>query len=172
GSMARPTSFRCTRAATKAPQRGLCQMALSAEAQELRDRIIEEYDFSPAELAVLDEGLEAWDTAVEAQKAVDEHAQITHRRHGRIIEEYGFSPAELAVLAEGLEAWDTAVEAQKAVEEHGVVIRDRFGQIVRTRAVGIAKDARAQFMAAMKQLGVADPYGGQSTHGRDRKSVV
>jgi len=96
-------------------------MALSAEAQELRDRIIEEYDFSPAELAVLDEGLEAW---------------------------------------------DTAVEAQKAVEEHGVVIRDRFGQIVRNPAVGIAKDARAQFMAAMKQLGVADPYGGQSTHGR------
>src|SRR5690606_21962559 len=59
GSMARPTSFRCTRAATKAPQRGLCQMALSAEAQELRDQIISEYDFSPAELAVLDEGLEA-----------------------------------------------------------------------------------------------------------------
>ena len=27
-------------------------MALSAEAQELRDQIISEYDFSPAELAV------------------------------------------------------------------------------------------------------------------------
>src|SRR5690606_21281344 len=96
-------------------------MALSAEAQELRDQIISEYDFSPAELAVLNEGLEAW---------------------------------------------DTAVEAQKAVEEPGVVIRDRCDQIVRNPAVGIAKDARAQFMAAMEQLGVADHYGGQSTHGR------
>src|SRR5690606_32202710 len=85
GSMARPTPFRCTRAATKAPQRGLCQMALSAEAQELRDRIIDEYDFSPAELAVLSEGLEAWDTAVEAQKAVEEHGVVIRDRFGQIV---------------------------------------------------------------------------------------
>ena len=84
----------------------------------------------------------------------------------KIIEDYDLSAAEEEVLDKALEALDTADLAQKAVEEHGVLIEDRFGQLVRNPAVGIAKDARAQFFAGFKQLGLADPYGGGSTHGR------
>lgn len=83
-----------------------------------------------------------------------------------ILAEYQFSPAELAVLDKGLEALDTCEKAQEQVDNHGVLIEDRFGQLVRNPAVGIAKDARAQFLAAMKQLGLADPYGGESKQGR------
>ncbi len=88
------------------------------------------------------------------------------RLRAQILDEYDLSPAEQEVLYKGLEALDTADKAQVAVDRDGVVIEDRFGQIVRHPAVGIAKDARAQFLAAMKQLGLADPYGGGSTHGR------
>ena len=84
----------------------------------------------------------------------------------QIMDDYTLSPAEQAVLDKALEALDTADEAHKAVEEHGVVVMDRFDQIVRNPAVGVAKDARAQFMAGMKQLGLADPYGGSGGHGR------
>lgn len=84
----------------------------------------------------------------------------------KILDEYDLSPAELEVLDKALEALDTADMAQRAVEEHGVLIEDRFGQLVRNPAVGVAKDGRAQFFAAFKQLGLADPYGGASTHGR------
>ncbi len=84
----------------------------------------------------------------------------------KILADYDLSAAELEVLDKALEALDTADLAHADVEEHGVLIRDRFDQLVRNPAVGIAKDARAQFMAGFKQLGLADPYGGGSTHGR------
>lgn len=83
-----------------------------------------------------------------------------------ITDEYDLSPAESAVLEKGLEALDTADAAQRHVDANGVVIEDRFGQTVRSPAVGIAKDARAQFLAAMKQLGLADAFGGESKQGR------
>jgi P27 family predicted phage terminase small subunit len=84
----------------------------------------------------------------------------------QVLDDYTLSPAEQAVLDKSLEALDTSDKAQEAVELHGVVIEDRFGQLVRNPAVGIAKDARAQFLAGMKQLGLADPYGGAGGHGR------
>jgi P27 family predicted phage terminase small subunit len=84
----------------------------------------------------------------------------------QVLDAYDLSPAETAVLDKGLEALDTADQAQAQVAEHGVLIQDRFGQLVRNPAVGIAKDARAQFLAAVKQLGLADPYGGEAKQGR------
>lgn len=83
-----------------------------------------------------------------------------------IIKDYGLSDAEQAVLDKGLEALDTSDKAQAIVDAEGVVINDRFGFPVRHPAAGVAKDARAQFLAAMKQLGLADPYGGEGGHGR------
>lgn len=84
----------------------------------------------------------------------------------QILSEYDLSPAELTVLDKSLEALDTAEAAQREVERLGVLIEDRFGQWIRNPAVGISKDARAQVFAGFKQLGLADPYGGASTHGR------
>lgn len=83
-----------------------------------------------------------------------------------ILDEYDLSPAEEAVLEKGLEALDTADSAQVSVIDRGVVVEDRFGQLVRNPACGIAKDGRAQFLAALKQLGLADAFQGESKQGR------
>ena len=83
-----------------------------------------------------------------------------------ILKNYNLSGAEKAVLEKALEAYDTANEAQAIVDCDGLIVIDRFGKPVRHPAAGIAKDARAQFLAGMKQLGLADPYGGDGGHGR------
>lgn len=83
-----------------------------------------------------------------------------------ILAEYNLSPAELEVLDKSLEALDLCDKANTEIDNHGVLVYDRFDKLVRNPAIGVAKDARAQFYAGMKQLGLADPYGGESKQGR------
>lgn len=97
-------------------------MALSEEVLQLREHILDDYELTPAELAVLDQGLQALDTLNRAQAELDAQESL-------------FTP-------------------------------NRFGDLIPHPAIRVAKDARAQWFAASKQLGLADPYGGQGGHGR------
>jgi hypothetical protein len=83
-----------------------------------------------------------------------------------IMGSYDFTEAEQAVLDKGLEALDTADKAQAVLDAGDLFIENRLHELVPHPAVRVAKDSRAQFFAAFKQLGLADPYGGASGHGR------
>ena len=70
-----------------------------------------------------------------------------------IVAEYGVEdPAGLAVLHAGLEALDRMREAQRAIAQDGVTVRDRFGQLKAHPLLPVERDARAQFLGAIKQL--------------------
>jgi len=67
--------------------------------------------------------------------------------------EYGISDhAGLLLLQTGLEAFDRMREAQQAIKKHGAVYLDRFEQVKNNPACTVERDARAQMMAALKQL--------------------
>lgn len=84
-----------------------------------------------------------------------------------ILDAYTMTPAETAVLDKGLEALVIANRAQAELDAaEGLFTPNRFGDLIPHPAIRVAKDARAQFLAAMKQLGLADPYGGDGGHGR------
>lgn len=84
-----------------------------------------------------------------------------------IVAAYELTPAEKAVLDKGLEALETANRAQAELDAApSLFTPNRFDDLIPHPAIRVAKDARQQFLAAMKQLGLADPYGGAGGHGR------
>lgn len=60
--------------------------------------------------------------------------------------------AGLALLQTALEAFDAMREAQAIVREHGPCVKDRYGILRANPATVIVRDARAQFMRALKDL--------------------
>ena len=60
--------------------------------------------------------------------------------------------AGLALLQTAVEAWERAQDARKTLKREGVIITDRFGQLKAHPAGAIERDARGQFMAAMRAL--------------------
>jgi len=60
--------------------------------------------------------------------------------------------AALLLLQSALEAFDLMRQAQAAIAEHGVTVDGRDGQLKPNPACATARDARAQMMAALKQL--------------------
>lgn len=60
----------------------------------------------------------------------------------------------LTVLATALEAFDRMRSAQSAIAADGLVTRDRFGQAKTHPAATVERDARAQWLAALKSLGL------------------
>lgn len=67
--------------------------------------------------------------------------------------EYGISDAGgLAVLVSGLEARDRAELARVQIAEEGMTIIDRFGIRKPHPLLPAERDARAQWLAALKQL--------------------
>ena len=72
-------------------------------------------------------------------------------------------PAGRHVLLVGLEAFDRMRSAQQSIAADGSTCRDRFGQVRAHPLLSVERDARAQFMAAMKALGFdlgSRPLGG------------
>lgn len=58
------------------------------------------------------------------------------------------------LLEAALRAFDRANEAARLIDEHGIAIKDRFGQLRANPAVAAERDARAQMLAAFRQLGL------------------
>lgn len=84
-----------------------------------------------------------------------------------VLADYDFTEAEKAVLDKALEALDVGDKAQATLDDlDDLFVVNRLGEIVPHPAIRIANAARAQFLAALKQLGLADPYGGGGGHGR------
>ena len=60
----------------------------------------------------------------------------------------------LKVLQVGLESLDRANAAKAIVDKAGEIVQDRFGQDRVNPACAVERDARAQFLQAVKQLGL------------------
>ena len=70
-----------------------------------------------------------------------------------LIKEYQIDdPGGLAILQTGLEAFDRAAEARQAIDTDGMTIIDRFGIKKPHPLLACERDARAQFLQAIKQL--------------------
>jgi hypothetical protein len=70
-----------------------------------------------------------------------------------IANEYGIDDsAGLRILVSGLEAWDRACKARQVIDTEGMTLTDRWGQVKNHPLCTVERDARAQFMAALKQL--------------------
>ena len=71
----------------------------------------------------------------------------------RLVTNYGIQDrAGLAVLRVGLEAHDRMRQAQQQVATDGASARDRWGQVKAHPLLSVERDARAQFLAAVKAL--------------------
>lgn len=67
--------------------------------------------------------------------------------------EYGIDDAGgLAILKTGLEAFDRATEAREHIKKEGMTILDRFGASKPHPLLACERDARSQWLAALKQL--------------------
>lgn len=76
----------------------------------------------------------------------------------RLITEYGIRDAAgLAVLEQAARAFDRAEEARRMLDRDGCVVKDRWGQKKAHPAATVERDARAAFLAAIRQLGVEIP---------------
>ena len=67
---------------------------------------------------------------------------------------YLMEPHDLAVLVVGLEALDRANAARRAIDADGLTVLDRFGQARPHPLLTAEVQARSQFLAGMKQLGL------------------
>lgn len=73
------------------------------------------------------------------------------RLHG----EFDLDDSGAAFLLESaLRAFDRMNEAGALVDQHGVAVFDRYGQLKSNPATSVERDARAQMLAAFKQLGL------------------
>src|SRR4030042_5825048 len=70
-----------------------------------------------------------------------------------LTDEYGITDAGgLAILKTGLEAYDRATGARLAINKEGLTITDRFGVAKPHPLISCERDARGQWLAALKQL--------------------
>lgn len=65
--------------------------------------------------------------------------------------------AGIALLTVACESFDRMKSASAAISEHGVLIKDKFGQLKPNPAASIERDARSQYLAALKALKL-DPH--------------
>jgi hypothetical protein len=88
------------------------------------------------------------------QPSFPKHLSAEARRMGREISlEFGIDDsAGVRILVAGLEAWDRAAGARTAIDKAGVFLVDRWGQTKSNPLCSVERDARGQFLAAMKQL--------------------
>jgi P27 family predicted phage terminase small subunit len=71
----------------------------------------------------------------------------------KIADEYAIDDdAGMLVLTTAFEAHDRMREAQRKIAEDGTTVMDRFGQVKAHPLLPVERDARAQFLAALRQL--------------------
>lgn len=66
----------------------------------------------------------------------------------------------LAVLEQAARCYDRAEEARRMLDREGVVVKDRWGQRKPHPAAPVERDARAQLLAALRQLNIETPEEG------------
>jgi P27 family predicted phage terminase small subunit len=71
-----------------------------------------------------------------------------------IVDEYELEPHHLAILITSLEAFDRSCQARDLVVGSGILIKGRLGDIRVNPAVAIERNARTQFLAGIKALGL------------------
>ncbi len=71
----------------------------------------------------------------------------------KLIEEYSISDSGgLAILQTGLEAYDRAEAARASIEQYGMLVPDRFKIPKPHPLLTVERDARSQWLQALKQL--------------------
>lgn len=87
-------------------------------------------------------------------KKVPIHLSTEAKKIWKILtEEYGIEDAGgLAILKTGLEAYDRATGARLAINKDGLTISDRFGALKPHPLLACERDARAQWLAALKAM--------------------
>jgi P27 family predicted phage terminase small subunit len=72
----------------------------------------------------------------------------------RIVGDHQLTDVALDVLTVGLEAHERARECRLAIQHDGMVVTGRDGQVKAHPLLAVERDARAAFLAAIKQLGL------------------
>ena len=71
----------------------------------------------------------------------------------KLVTEYGIDDSGgLAILTTGLEAYDRAASARRQIDDEGMTITDRFGAQKPHPLLACERDARSQWLAALKSL--------------------
>lgn len=98
-------------------------------------------------------------------KQLSEHAETLKKS---ILERNDFNEDEagLALLDSGLRALDIEAECLDILERDGLLVKGDRGQVKAHPLAATARDARAQFFAAIKLLGLLDVMGEQKSPGR------
>ncbi|RIK36221.1 MAG: phage terminase small subunit P27 family [Chloroflexi bacterium] len=86
----------------------------------------------------------------QAPKHLSREAKLWWRR---LIDEYGIDDnAGLLLVQTAMESFDRMRAAQAAIEADGATVKDRFDQPKAHPLLSVERDARAQMLAALKQL--------------------
>jgi len=71
----------------------------------------------------------------------------------KLIEEYELDDSGgLAILQAGLEAFDRAAKAMQTINKEGMTLPDRFGALKAHPLLNTERDARSQWLHALKML--------------------
>src|SRR4051812_8331849 len=81
-------------------------------------------------------------------------SEPARRLYADVLARYVLEAHHLAILTKALEAFDRAEAARVIVERDGLLVATRFGEVKASPAIAIERDARAAFMAGIKQLGL------------------
>jgi phage terminase small subunit len=97
-------------------------------------------------------------------QAAPMHLSPSARRLFRaILADYVLETHQRSILIKALEASDRCDAARLLVERDGLLVESRMGESKPNPAVAIERDARAAFLAGMKQLGLdVEPVGSQA----------
>ena len=78
----------------------------------------------------------------------------------KVLELYVLDDVGVRVLVTGLEAWDRAWKARETIDRHGMTIADRCGHPKVHPLIAAERDARSQYLQAMKLLNFS--FGGET----------
>ena len=76
----------------------------------------------------------------------------------KIVQDYEMQEHDLLTLRAAAEAWDTCEAARKQVAAEGMTFVDNRKAVRPHPAVAIALTARTQFLRAMRELSLPDPF--------------
>ena len=98
-------------------------------------------------------------------KALSDDAEVLKKA---ILERNDFNEDEagLALLDSGLRALDTEAECLDILQRDGLLVKGVTGQCKAHPLCAVARDARAQFFAAVKLLGLLDVVNEEKAPGR------
>lgn len=83
-------------------------------------------------------------------RGLSKEAQILWKK---ILSEYSIEDeAGILILKTALECYDKMKAAQRIIDNQGLTITDRFGQVRAHPLCPVLRDARSQFLQALKQL--------------------